>query len=103
MRMIALLACMAATACANPQQDAPAAAEPLPAEPAAGLACAAESVQYAIGQKSSPELGSKLVKESGSASLRWLPPRSAATMDYRADRLNVHYNDDMIITRVNCG
>ena len=28
MRMIALLACMAATACANPQQDAPAAAEP---------------------------------------------------------------------------
>ena len=103
MRMIALLACLAATACANPQQDAPAAAQPLPAEPAAGLACAAESVQYAIGQKSSTELGSKLVKESGSASLRWLPPRSAATMDYRADRLNVHYDDEMIITRINCG
>lgn len=103
MRIIALLACLAVTACANPQQEAPVAAEPLPAGQAGGLACAAESVQYAIGQKSSPELGSKLVKESGSASLRWLPPRSAATMDYRADRLNVHYNDDMVITRINCG
>ena len=103
MRIAALLACMAVTACANPQQDEPVAAEPLPAGQAGGLACAAESVQYAIGQKSSPELGSKLVKESGSASLRWLPPRSAATMDYRADRLNVHYNDDMVITRINCG
>lgn len=103
MRIVALLACMAVTACANPQQEAPVATEPLPAGQAGGLACAAESVQYAIGQKSSPELGSKLVKESGSASLRWLPPRSAATMDYRADRLNVHYNDDMVITRINCG
>ena len=103
MRIVALLACVAVSACANPERKAPYTTEPVPVDKAGGFACAAESVQYAIGQKSSAELGSKLVTESGSASLSWLPPRSAATMDYRADRLNVHYNDDMIIIRINCG
>jgi Peptidase inhibitor I78 family len=94
---------LALCGCANTAREAPDTTEILPAEKAGGFACAAESVQYAIGQKTSAELGSKMVAESGSATLRWLPPHSMATMDYRPDRLNVHYNDDMIITRVNCG
>jgi hypothetical protein len=99
MRYIALVPILAITACTTPEQESPATAAPVPIE----LNCAAESVQYAIGQKPSAELGSKMVTESGSNLLRWLPPRSAVTMDYRQDRLNIAYNDDMVITRVNCG
>ena len=103
MRMLSPLPILALAACSSPAQQAPTAIEPAAVEQTTGFSCAAESVQYAIGQKTSAELGSKLVKESGSRTLRWMPPRSAATMDYRPDRLNIAYNDDMVITRVNCG
>ncbi len=103
MRAMMPVVILALTACTGPVREAPYTTEPVPVDKAGGFSCAAESVQYAIGQKTSVELGSKLVKESGSQSLRWLPPRSAATMDYRQDRLNIAYNDDMVITRVNCG
>ena len=103
MRLYVPLAILALSACTNTAREAPYTTEIIPAEKAGGFACAAESVQYAIGQKTSVDLGSKLVAQSGSATLRWLPPHSMTTMDYRADRLNVHYNEDMIITRVNCG
>lgn len=43
------------------------------------------------------------MKKTGSKALRWIPPRSAVTMDFRSDRLNIAYDDDMIITMVNCG
>lgn len=103
MKYPALISLMAVAACTSPDREAPTVVEPVPAENAGGLSCTAESVQYAIGQKTSAELGSKLLKESGSATLRWMPPRSAATMDYRPDRLNVAYDDNMVITRINCG
>jgi Peptidase inhibitor I78 family len=103
MRILAPLSIIALGACAGPAQEAPSGVEPAPIGQAVEMTCAAESVQYAIGQKTSAELGSKLVKESGSRTLRWMPPRSAATMDYRPDRLNIAYDDDMVITRINCG
>lgn len=103
MNRLTPIAIFALSACANPVREAPQTSEVVPIETAGGSVCAAESAQYAIGQKTSVELGSKLVAQSGSATLRWLPPHSMATMDYRPDRLNVHYNDDMIITRINCG
>lgn len=103
MRMIATLAIVGLTACAGPTPEPSAPIRPAPTGPSEQLNCAEQAVQYAIGQKTSAELGSKLVKESGSRNLRWMPPRSAATMDYRQDRLNIAYDDNMIITRINCG
>ncbi len=103
MKTLTPLTLLALAACTAPAREAPYTTEPVPVEKAGGFSCRAESVQYAIGQKARVELGSKLVKESESQTLRWLPPRSAATMDYRQDRLNIAYNDDMVITRVNCG
>jgi len=35
--------------------------------------------------------------------LRWGPPRSAMTMDFRQDRVTVAYDDAMIITHIACG
>ena len=103
MRILAPLSIFALAACTSPAQQAPTTFESAPVEETTGYSCAAESVQYAIGQKTSAEFGSKLVKESGSRTLRWMPPRSAATMDYRPDRLNIAYDDNMVITRINCG
>lgn len=100
MKYIAPVGALALVACATPEAEAPA---PQPTSPPPSYTCAAEPVQYAIGQKTSAELGSKLVAESGSRTIRWLPPRSAATMDYRQDRLNVAYDDNMVITTINCG
>jgi Peptidase inhibitor I78 family len=103
MRILVPLSILSLAACTSPVKEAPSKVEPAPVEEAKEYSCAAESVQYAIGQKTSAELGSKLVTESGSRTLRWMPPRSAATMDYRQDRLNIAYDDDMVITRINCG
>ncbi len=64
--------------------------------------CKAEAGQPFVGQKASAETGAALMKATGARSLRWVPPRSAVTMDYRADRLTVSYDDDMVIERVSC-
>ena len=47
--------------------------------------------------------GAELMRLSGARTLRWVPPRSAVTMDYRADRLTVSYDDNYTIVRISCG
>ena len=41
--------------------------------------------------------------ESGAEVLRWGPPNSAWTMDYRTDRVNVRYDEARQITEITCG
>jgi hypothetical protein len=103
MRALALIALFALTACANPEREAPYSTTPMPEKEAGGFECSAEAAQYAVGRKTSLELATELMKKTGSRTLRWIPPRSAVTMDFRSDRLNIAYDDDMIITMVNCG
>ena len=43
-----------------------------------------------------------MLKATGARHLRWVPPRTAVTMDFRADRLTVSYDDNMVIERVSC-
>ena len=56
-----------------------------------------------IGHTASAQMGAAMLAQSGARQLRWVPPRTAVTMDYRADRLTVSYDDDMVIDRVSCG
>lgn len=91
------------SACATAERNAPYTTEEVPTAEAGGFECNAESVQYAIGQKTGVELAAKLVRESGAQSLRWLPPRTAVTMDFLQNRLNVAYDDNMVINRISCG
>ncbi|MWV29123.1 hypothetical protein GRF63_14550 [Erythrobacter sp. GH3-10] len=65
--------------------------------------CDADAVQGHLGQRASAEVGASLLSQSGVRSLRWVPPRTAVTMDFRPDRLTVSYDDDMIIERITCG
>lgn len=94
-----VVAGFALTGCTT-YSDGGSSSEPL--RPAAGL-CDKGAVQQFVGQQATSEVGEAILAASGAKSLRWGPPRSAWTMDYREDRVNVRYDDAMVITAVTCG
>ncbi|MGY6551120.1 MAG: I78 family peptidase inhibitor [Erythrobacter sp.] len=65
--------------------------------------CNAEPAQYHLGEEATEARGAAILKDSNARSLRWGPPRAAWTMDYRQDRVNVQYDDKMVITAITCG
>lgn len=65
--------------------------------------CDAAPVQNHVGHKATASNGAELMRLTGARTLRWVPPRTAVTMDFRADRLTVSYDDNMIIERISCG
>lgn len=67
------------------------------------MTCNAANAQSHVGQQATQATGAAILKDSGARSLRWGPPRSAWTMDYREDRVNVRYEDAMTITEITCG
>lgn len=70
--------------------------------PGEGL-CRADAAQSLTGQTASSETGARALALTGARALRWGPPDSAWTMDYRQDRVNVRYDRDMHITEISCG
>ena len=75
---------------------------PLPARAPEQL-CDAAQAQEHIGHVASSASGAVLLQITGARQLRWVPPRTAVTMDYRPDRLTVSYDDDLVIERISCG
>ncbi|WP_427964733.1 I78 family peptidase inhibitor [Altererythrobacter sp.] len=65
--------------------------------------CDAAAAQGHIGHDATQAMGAAIQKDSGARTLRWGPPNSAWTMDYRKDRVNVRYDDGMKITEITCG
>lgn len=65
--------------------------------------CKADALASFAGQKATAEVGAAMMNASGARTLRWVPPRTAVTMDFRADRLTVSYDDAMVIERASCG
>ena len=65
--------------------------------------CDASAVQAHVGHTVTAAMGQAILEQSGARQLRWIPPRTAVTMDYRADRLNISYDDEMVIERIACG
>lgn len=94
---LAIVALLGASACTQGTPPP----ENLPAMPEGS--CNADAVQSHVGHKASAASGAELLRLSGARTLRWVPPRSAVTMDYRADRLTVAYDDDYTIVRISCG
>ena len=93
---IALAACAATTPPPFDEDGNPNVREP------AGE-CDAAPAQGLVGSVASEQVGSELLALTGARTLRWVPPRTAVTMDFRPDRLTVHYDDDMVIERITCG
>jgi hypothetical protein len=65
--------------------------------------CNADPAQAFVGQKADAGSGLAIRQATGADELRWGPPRSAMTMDFREGRVTVSYDDAMTITRVACG
>lgn len=65
--------------------------------------CDATGMDAHIGHRASAESGQALLRLTGATTLRWVPPRTAVTMDFRPDRLTVSYDDNMVIERISCG
>ncbi|MFN2259627.1 MAG: I78 family peptidase inhibitor [Parasphingopyxis sp.] len=65
--------------------------------------CDAEATSGLVGEQVSSELGQRAMRLSGADSLRWIPPDSAVTMDYRPDRLNIEYDRENRVTGIRCG
>jgi hypothetical protein len=96
-RRIALLAPALLAAC-------PAApAEPIVHGATPGHTYQAEGTDRFIGRPGTSKTGAAILKASNAAVLRWTPPGTMLTMDYRSDRVTVSLGPDTRITRIKCG
>ena len=76
---------------------------PLEAQADDPPSCDASRVQNLVGSEVASETGAILLERTGARQIRWAPPRTAMTMDFRLDRLTVFYDDHMVIERISCG
>ncbi len=98
-RMIALLVLVSplVVSCSN----AALSAQTPPVQPPVQQ-CDAKAAQGRIGATATAQLGAELLRLTGARTLRWVPPETAVTMDYRPDRLTVSYDRGMKITSISC-
>ena len=94
---IALTACTS-TRTGNAMED-----NPMKGEPEEMAQCDAAPAQTMIGMKADSGTGAKILALTGAEILRWGPPNTALTMDYRPNRVTVSYDDAMVIDRITCG
>ena len=97
MRTTAFLPLVLLAACAGAGGQGPATPQPMEG------ACRNEGLDRFVGQTASAELGAQLLAASGARTMRWGAPGMAMTMDFRADRLTVSYDERMTITSARCG
>ena len=64
--------------------------------------CRAEPGQGFIGQRATAETGAAIMAVTRSRTIRWVPPRTAITMEYAFGRVTVSYDDAYRITAVSC-
>jgi hypothetical protein len=65
--------------------------------------CEATAAEFAIGKKASPELLEQARAKAGAQNARFLKPNDMITLEYRSDRLNLNTDNNLVVTRVNCG
>lgn len=79
------------------------AVSPPPPVEEARMTCNATPAQYHIGHSATQSMGEAILKDAGARTLRWGPPNGAWTKDYRPDRVNVSYDENMKIVQITCG
>ena len=65
--------------------------------------CNAQPAQGFVGQRADGGTGLAIRQATGSDEVRWAPPRTAMTMEFKEGRVTVAYDDAMTITAVTCG
>ena len=74
-----------------------------PAEAATSDRCNAGAASDAVGKPDSSALRADVARKVGHGRIRWLPPGTIVTQDYREDRLNVDIDARRVVTRLRCG
>jgi len=74
-----------------------------PNEGSAAPGCRVEGLQDLTGRPATSELGAEALRRSGARRLRWIRPGDVVTMDYSAERLNVHVDAASRVERFACG
>lgn len=77
-------------------------AAPSPGSPGDTQLCNADPVEYALGQKLTPQLEKTLQKQANAKLLRSLGPRDVMTMEYNPQRLNLIVDDEGMLVRIHC-
>lgn len=95
--VLSMLALGSLAACTTTASD-----DGMPVREAPGE-CSADAAQRFIGQRATQDLGAELLRVTRARQLRWAPPDSALTMDYRPDRLTVSYDRNSMVDRITCG
>ena len=99
MRHLCLLTLLSLAACATAQPD------PLIVPPADGetaATCRADALAAFIGQPRSVALGTQILAATGARDIRWVPPGTVVTMDFRADRVTVYLDAANRVERAAC-
>jgi hypothetical protein len=65
--------------------------------------CEANGTDRFIGQIGSSAMGTAIKRATRAAVLRWSPPNTMLTMDYREDRVTVWVDENKKITKIRCG
>ena len=94
--MRVLIAILALTGCV------PHAPQPAPPPPTQD-SCNAAPAQGLVGREASPALAAEAQRLTGARTWRWLRPGQIVTMEYRADRLNIHLDRQNRVVRITCG
>jgi hypothetical protein len=68
-----------------------------------GHKCDAKGTGGFIGQAASETTAASIKHATKAAVLRWAPPGTMLTMDYREDRVTVWLDENRKITKVRCG
>lgn len=104
-RLIPLAAVPLALCACVPHPDASAAAGGVEnmASAIPGVECDAQHVGPLIGKTRSPEVEAEAKRLTGANVVRWLEPNAIVTMEFRADRLNLHLGTNGKIGSARCG
>jgi len=68
-----------------------------------GHKCDAAGTETFIGKPGTSANGSAIKLATKAAVLRWAPPNTMLTMDYREDRVTVWVDEARKITKIRCG
>jgi hypothetical protein len=108
-KLVALAAALLSACAVNP---APAHAEVVvggPPQPTSihgvtpGHKCQTSGIDQFIGQPATSSTGTAVLRASNAAVLRWAPPNTFLTMDYREDRVTIWLDAASKITKIRCG
>jgi hypothetical protein len=68
-----------------------------------GHACTTAGTDRFVGQQGTSANADAILRASNAAVLRWSPPNTMLTMDYRQDRVTIWLDEANKITKIRCG